>query len=141
MVRLPYPAPVSVRKIPETVSEFALVRLKIPRCLILLFVSQRSADTSYRLHGTHAVDDLQSSVCHGHLISRVPPVHDALAHGTQRIPSLESRFYRWGSLRVASKQLLESSRRNSGCIDGTIESWSLQRVQPRLRRRNHVRLH
>src|SRR2546427_9984912 len=63
MVRLPYPAPVSVRKIPETVSEFALVRLKIPRCLILLFVSQRSADTSYRLHGTHSVDDLQSSVC------------------------------------------------------------------------------
>src|SRR3989441_8937033 len=139
MVRLPCPAPASVRKIPETVSDLHLVRLKIPRCLILLFVSQRSADTSYRLQGTHAVDDLQSSVCHGHLISRAPLVHDALAHGTQRIPSLESRFYRWESLRVASKQLLESSKRNSGCIGWTIESWSLQRVQPRLRRHNRVR--
>src|SRR5437867_3517020 len=107
---------------------------------VLRVANRRSARKPCTFHGDRALGNLQFSVCHiHHVTSRVLPVHDG--HEARRIPSLESRFCRCWSVGVASKRFPESSKTNSGCTGWTIESWSLQRVQPRLRRCNHVRFH
>lgn len=89
------------------------------------FASRRSVGSYCRpwLYETRGPDDLERSICHArHLNPRVLRVH--YGHVARRILSLESRFYRYWSMEVASRRFLGSSKMNSGRAVLTIGSWS-----------------